>query len=104
MPEICSFSLIKIIFKVITMSGATNIIESSSFSIIIIIIAVVTQFLTHLFDKFFEKYPKIAKNNENPKKICFYIFASFLAFSTSSKKEFKFSKFFRMRSTFHVLF
>jgi hypothetical protein len=53
------------------MSGATNIIESSSFLIIIIIIAVVTQFLTHLFHKIFEKNPKIAKNNENPKKYVF---------------------------------
>jgi len=34
------------------------------------------------------------KNNENPKKYIFYIFASFLAFSTSSKKEFKFSEVF----------
>jgi hypothetical protein len=31
-------------------------------------------------------------------------FASFLAFSTSSKKEFKFSKVFRTRSTFHTSF
>jgi len=30
----------------------------------------------------------MAKNNENPKKYVFYMFASFLAFSTSSKKEF----------------
>jgi len=42
----------------------------------------------------FLKNPKIAKNNENPKKYVFNIFASFLAFSTSSKKEFKFSKVF----------
>jgi len=46
--------------------------------------SVVTQFLTHLFDKFSEN-PKIAKNNENPKKYVFNIFAPFLAFSTSSK-------------------
>jgi hypothetical protein len=56
--------------------------------------SVATQFLTHLFDKIFEKNPKIVKNNENPKKYFFYIFALFLAFSTSSKKEFKFSEVF----------
>jgi hypothetical protein len=38
------------------------------------------------------------------KKYVFNIFASFLAFSTSSKKEFKFSKVFRTRSTFHASF
>jgi len=69
-----------------------------------IIRTVATQFLTHLFDKIFEKNPKIAKNNKNPKKYVFYIFASFLAFSTSSKKEFKFSKVFGTRSTFHTSF
>jgi len=42
----------------------------------------------------FSENPKIAKNNENPKKYVFNIFALFLAFSTSSKKEFKFSKVF----------
>jgi hypothetical protein len=42
----------------------------------------------------FSENPKIAKNNENPKKYVFNIFASFLAFSMSSKKEFKFSKVF----------
>jgi hypothetical protein len=42
----------------------------------------------------FSENPKIAKNNKNPKKYVFNIFASFLAFSTSSKKEFKFSKVF----------
>jgi hypothetical protein len=68
------------------------------------LVIVATQFLTHLFDKIFEKNPKIAKNNENPKKYVFYIFASFLAFSTSSKKEFKFSKVFGTRSTFHASF
>jgi len=56
---------------------------------------VATQFLTHLFDKIFEKNPKIAKNNKNPKQYVFYIFASFLAFSKSSKKEFKFSEVFK---------
>ena len=53
--------------------------------------------------KFSEKL-KIAKNNENPKKYVFNIFASFLTFSTSSKKEFKFLKVFRTRSTFHASF
>jgi hypothetical protein len=57
-----------------------------------VLLSVDTQFLTHLFDKSFEKNPKIAKNNENPKKYVFYIFASFLAFSTSSEKEFKLSE------------
>jgi hypothetical protein len=33
------------------------------------------------------KNPKIAKNNENPKNIFFNIFASFLAFSTSSQNN-----------------
>jgi len=64
---------------------------------------VVTQILTHLLDKIFEN-PKIVKNNENPKKFVFNIFASFLAFSTSSKKEFKFSRLFGTRSTFHPSF
>jgi hypothetical protein len=36
----------------------------------------------------FLKNPKIAKNNENPNKYVFFnIFASFLAFSTSSQKN-----------------
>jgi len=52
---------------------------------------VATQFLTHLFIKFL-KNPKIAKNNENPKKIVFYIFASFLAFSASSQKNLIFQR------------
>jgi hypothetical protein len=38
------------------------------------------------------------------KKYVFNIFASFLTFSTSSKKEFKFLKVFRTRSTFHASF
>jgi len=42
----------------------------------------------------FLKNPKIAKNNENPKKYVFNIFASFLAFSTSSKKNLSFQRFF----------
>jgi hypothetical protein len=64
---------------------------------------VVTQFLTHLFDKIFEK-SKNSEKQRKSKKICFNIFPSFLAFSTSSKKEFKFSKVFRMRLTFHASF
>jgi hypothetical protein len=55
------------------------------------------------FIKFLEN-PKIVKNNENPKKYVFNIFASFLAFSTSSKKQFKFSNVFWTRSTFHASF
>jgi hypothetical protein len=53
------------------------------------IIIVVTQFLTHLFDKIFKK----SKNNEkqqNPKTTFFNIFASFLAFSASSQKNLNF--------------
>jgi hypothetical protein len=39
------------------------------------------------------KNPKIAKNNENPKKYIFFnIFASFLAFSASSQKKIKIFK------------
>jgi len=62
---------------------------------------VVTQFLTHLFDKIFEKNPKIAKNNENPKKYVFYICIVFSIFNVISK-EFKFSKVFGTRSTFNA--
>jgi hypothetical protein len=36
----------------------------------IIIFIIATQLLTHIFDKF-QKKLKIAKNNENPKKIYF---------------------------------
>jgi len=43
--------------------------------------------------KFLEN-PKIEKNNENPKKYAFNIFASFLAFSASSQKNLNFQKFF----------
>jgi len=42
----------------------------------------------------FQKKPKIAKNNENPKKCTFGIFASFLAFSTSSQKNLNFQRYF----------
>jgi hypothetical protein len=55
----------------------------------------------------FSKNSKIAKNYKNPKiqkNIFFNIFTSFLAFSTSFEKEFKFSKVFRTRSTFHASF
>jgi len=38
------------------------------------------------------------------KKYVFNIFPSFLVFSTSSKKEFKFSNVFRTHSTFHASF
>jgi len=44
---------------------------------------VVTQFLTHVFDKFSEKI-KNRKKQRKPQKMHFDIFASFLAFSTSS--------------------
>ena len=53
----------------------------------------------------FQKNQKIAKKQRKSKKYVFNIFASFLAFSTSSKKkEFKFSKVFRTCSTFHASF
>ena len=41
----------------------------------------------------FQKNQKIAKNNENPKKYIFDIFASFLAFSTSSQKNLNFQRY-----------
>jgi len=59
--------------------------------------------LIHLFDKIFKK-SKNSKKQRQSKKYVFNIFASFLAFSTSSKKEFKFSKVFGTRSTFHASF
>jgi len=59
--------------------------------------------LTHLFDKIFKKSKNSEKQRQS-KKYVFNIFASFLAFSTSSKKEFKFSKVFGTRSTFHASF
>ena len=66
---------------------------------------VVTQFLTHLFDKKNLKIQKWQKITKNPKKkYVSNIFALFFAFSMLSKKEFKFSKVFRMRSTFHASF
>jgi hypothetical protein len=49
------------------------------------------------------KNPKIVKKQQKFKNIFLNIFASFLAFSTSSK-EFKFSKIFGTRSTFNTLF
>jgi len=57
---------------------------------------VATQFLTHVSKKF-QKNPKIAKKNiENKKKIRFFnIFASFLAFSASSKKNLNFQRSFK---------
>jgi len=54
------------------------------------------------FDNFSEKNQKIAKNNENPKKYIFDIFASCLAFSMSSQKNLNFSKVFGTRSTFNA--
>jgi len=60
--------------------------------------------LTHVLINF-QKNPKIAKNNENPKNTFFYIYICivFSIFSIVSK-EFKFSKFFGTRSTFNALF
>jgi hypothetical protein len=60
--------------------------------------------LTHLFDKSFKKIQNSEKQRKSKKKYVFNIFASFLVFSTSSKKEFKFSKVFGTRSTFHASF
>jgi hypothetical protein len=58
--------------------------------------SVAIQLLTHVFDKFSEKIKKIAKkNNENPKKCIFDIFASFSAFSTSSQKNLNFQRYFQ---------
>jgi len=59
--------------------------------------------LTHLLDKIFKKSKNSEKQRQS-KKYVFNIFGSFLAFSTSSKKEFKFSKVFGTRSTFHASF
>jgi len=42
----------------------------------------------------FRKNKKQQKNNENPKKMHFDIFASFLAFSTSSQKNLNFQRYF----------
>ena len=42
----------------------------------------------------FWKKPKIEKIYENPKKYIFDIFASFLAFSMSSQKNFNFQRYF----------
>ena len=58
---------------------------------------VATQFLTHVFDIF-------SKNREKQWKSKKYVFNIFSSFSTSSKKEFKFLRVFRTRSTFHALF
>jgi len=48
-------------------------------------------FLPIFFIKILENQ-KITKNNENPKKYVFNTFASFLAFSTSSQKNFNFQR------------
>ena len=64
------------------------------------IIIVATQFLIFVLINF-KKNSKIAKNIKNPKKNMFFnIFASLLAFSASSEKNFKFLKIFGTRSTF----
>jgi hypothetical protein len=52
------------------------------------VVFVATQFFIHVFYKFSEKTKNRKKNIENPKKCIFDIFASFLAFSTSSQKYF----------------
>jgi len=50
---------------------------------------VVTQFLTHLFDKIFEKSKNSEKQRKSKKNV-FNIFASFLAFSVLSQKNLNF--------------
>jgi hypothetical protein len=55
-------------------------------------IYVATQFLTHVLINF-QKNPKLAKTSKIKKYICFFnIFASFLAFSTSSQKNLNFQR------------
>jgi len=49
---------------------------------------------------YFEKSPKIVKNKENKKKYVFNIFASFLAFSTSSQKNLNFQRSFERDRSF----
>jgi hypothetical protein len=53
---------------------------------------VVTQFLSHLFDKIFEKSKNSEKQQKSKKIHFFNIFASFLAFSASSQKKIKIFK------------
>jgi hypothetical protein len=48
--------------------------------------SVATQFLTHLFDKIFEK-SKNSEQQQKSKKYVFNIFVSFLAFSAFSQKN-----------------
>jgi hypothetical protein len=51
-------------------------------------ISVVTQFLTHLFDKISRKFKNSEKQRKSKKiRFFFYIFASFLVFSASSQKN-----------------
>jgi len=52
----------------------------------------------------FQKKPKIAKNNENPKKYIFDIFALFLTFSVSSQKNLNFQRFLNAFDFSHVIF
>jgi len=65
--------------------------------------SVATQFLTHVLINF-QKNSKIAKNIENPKKYVFNTFALFFSIFSIVSKEFKFSKIFGTRSTFHASF
>jgi len=66
-------------------------------------LTVATQFLTHVLINF-QKNSKIAKNIENPKKYVFNTFALFFSIFSIVSKEFKFSKIFGTRSTFHASF
>jgi hypothetical protein len=52
--------------------------------------SVVTQFLTHLFDKIFEKSKNNKKKQKSKKYVFLNIFASFLAFSALSQKNLNF--------------
>jgi hypothetical protein len=53
---------------------------------------VVTQFLTHLFDKIFEKSKTSEKQQKSKKYVFLNIFASFLAFLASSQKNLNFQR------------
>jgi hypothetical protein len=49
--------------------------------------------LIHVFDKVLEKIKNSKETTKTPKKCIFDIFASFLAFSTSSQKDLNFQRY-----------
>jgi len=63
---------------------------------------VVTQFLTHVFDKFSEKIKNRKKATKTPKNTFWYICIIFSIFNVILE-EFKFLKVFWTRSTFNAL-